>query len=92
MKCVFFSPPIPERGFSLSLVNHDMSSEVCSRGRNTFVTQPSAAVFPLVREFYANAPECGDYKVLVRGCLVSYYSKTINDVLGLPVLDDLVFK
>lgn len=84
--------PIPKRGFALNLLNLGIPDYMSSRGWETFAAQPRAAVIPIVREFYANAPEGRDYKAFVRGRMVPYDSTTINSVLGVQQVEDSVFQ
>lgn len=73
---------VPERGINCpgTLVNQHIE------GRNwqEFVKQPSAALVPVVREFYANAKEHRNKKVFVRGKWVAFDSKAINKYYKLP--------
>ncbi|XP_073060025.1 uncharacterized protein [Primulina eburnea] len=85
--------PIPERGCTSWILDNVFEElEVAGRGWTNFLAQPNAAVVPVVREFYANAPEGTENKARVRGRQVPYDPKTINDLLGLPAVDDSVFQ
>lgn len=84
--------PIPERGLVVSDFCKPIPDKVEPRGWNTFVAQPRAAVIPVLREFYANAPEDSESRAVVRRRRVSYDSKTINEVLGMVTVDDSVFQ
>ncbi|XP_073045904.1 uncharacterized protein [Primulina eburnea] len=85
--------PIPERGCTSWILDNIFEEfQVAGRGWTNFLAQPNAAVVPVVREFYANAPEGTENKARVRGRQVPYDPKTINDLLGLPAVDDSVFQ
>ncbi|XP_073039013.1 uncharacterized protein [Primulina eburnea] len=85
--------PIPERGCTSWILDNIFEElAVAGRGWTNFLAQPNAAVVPVVREFYANAPEGTENKAKVRGRLVPYDPTTINDLLGLPAVDDSVFQ
>lgn len=53
---------------------------------------PKAVVVPIVEECYENALERRDSKVAVKVCLVPYNSKTINEIHGIPAIDDVIFE
>ena len=52
-----------------------------------FCAQPKAAIVPIVREFYANAPEHDNRKVFVRGKQVNFSGKAINIFFKLPNIE-----
>lgn len=84
--------PIPERGFAFSDRRISVVGDLERRGWENFGKQPGAAVVTVVREFYANAAERTDSKAVVRGCLVSFDSVTINELLGVEVVDNSEFE
>ena len=49
--------------------------------------QPKLAVVPVVREFYANAPEHDNRKVFIRGKQVNFSGKAINKFFKLPDIE-----
>ena len=72
---------IPERGLTAT------QALDWSRGRrwDMFMRAPEVlAVEPLVREFYANFPECQEETVFVRGEDVPFSAKDINNFYNLP--------
>lgn len=78
-------PLIAERGLTITQGGFPaLWSTIQQRGWGAFCAQPSPAVVPLVREFYANAPAHENGKVFVRGKRVSFSGKAINKLFGLP--------
>ncbi|XP_073031309.1 uncharacterized protein [Primulina eburnea] len=81
-------PIIPERGFNFSIPRGVIIEELERRGWVEFAQHPSDAVISVVREFYANLRIRNDEsKVLVRGKLVSFDSRTIKMLYQMPSFD-----
>ena len=80
--------PIAERGLCVSGVSWPaIQNNIYARKWDEFCKQPKAAVVPIVREFYANAPEHNNRKVFVRGKWVSFSGRAINQFFKTPDID-----
>ena len=80
--------PIVERGLCITGVNWpSIQNNFRARKWDNFCDQPKAAIVPIVREFYANAPEHNNRKVFVRGKWVNFSGKAINQFLKVPDID-----
>ena len=79
---------IAERGLTITPTGYPTIAHVIrERKWNEFCTQPKAAIVPIVREFYANAPEHDNRKVFVRGKQVNFSGKAINRFFKLPDIE-----
>lgn len=80
LRCIFERGfMIEEKAWSAFFVN-----QIDTLGWHTFCHPRCEAVLPWVYEFYANAPFSDDDTVEVRGTIVDFSSKAINDLLELP--------
>ena len=80
--------PIAERGLCVTGVNWpSIQNNFRARKWDEFCNQPKAAIVPIVREFYANAPEHNNRKVFVRGKWVSFSGRAINQFFKVPDID-----
>ncbi len=76
---------IAERGLIVTPTGYPgIWNNIRARGWSEFCAQPKMAIVPIVREFYANAPEHDNRKVFVRGKQVSFSGKAINKFFKLP--------
>ncbi|KAJ4715171.1 DEAD-box ATP-dependent RNA helicase 56-like isoform X2 [Melia azedarach] len=78
--------PISERG--LDILEYSSKSIINSRKWQHFCEQPSAAIIPLVREFYANAREHTHGRIRIRGKEVRFDKDAINAYFSLPSIED----
>ena len=79
---------IAERGLTVTSMGYPgISSVIRARGWGEFCAQPKLDVVPVVREFYANAPEHDNRKVFVRGKQVNFSGKAINKFFKLPDIE-----
>ena len=77
--------PIDERRLCITRVNWpSIHNNFRARKWDEFCAQPKAAIVPIIREFYANAPEHKNRKVFVRGKWVNFSGKAINEIFKLP--------
>ena len=80
--------PIAERGLCIPGVNFpSIQNNFRARQWDDFCAQPKVAIVPIVREFYANAPEHDNRKVFVRGKMVNFSGKAINKFFKLPDIE-----
>ncbi|XP_073128035.1 uncharacterized protein [Henckelia pumila] len=81
---------VEERGIDLSSAKDaPLLSAVKARGWGELIRPPAHAIGPLVREFYANLKERHEnFRVLVRGKMVPFDSRTINDVYHVPDIEN----
>jgi hypothetical protein len=80
---------VKERGINISRhLYPPIADTIEARQWTKFTAQPSVAVVPVVREFYANALKHKDYSVVVRGISVSFASEAINELYELPNIEN----
>lgn len=78
-----------ERGVDLSHPEDEFVENAKDRCWTEFIRPPLDAVTPVVREFYANLIEKHEnYRVKVRGRMVPFDCKTINDLYSMPNFDE----
>ena len=80
--------PIPERGFDIPEGDFPTLDKII-KDQNwiEFCKQPKAAIIPVVPDFYANASDEGDDQVAVRGKVIPFARRSINEYCSLPTLD-----
>ena len=80
--------PIAERGLCVMGVNWpSIQNNFRAIKWDEFCNQPKAAIVPIVREFYANAPEHNNRKVFVRGKMINFSGKAINKIFKLSDIE-----
>ena len=85
---VFGRTLIAEWGLTITPASYpSIANVIRERKWGEFCAQPKAAIVPVVREFYANAPKHDNRKVFVRGKQVNFSGKAINRFFKLPDIE-----